>query len=281
MPGGICAAASPTDFKAAARCSILEIRAFGLKRTIHLGGFAEAYFPDFEQGELQTLRSSDTVKVVWENAVFRGHDILLGDITARLNRDAQLKLNASLITSSALAASDGFFPASNRNFLAFEIEIPRFGLKLASEMPITNSATIDQIPPFNAIYKLERVTRFRPTGNSALKELIHADVEKCNVKLNELKNIKLTLKEISRTSTHANYSATLLNETTEENIEIAWMLWPDHKSLANIYGFTHLDRESQTIEFSVPLGAMTETIWFAIAISKPFHTDGAAIERLP
>lgn len=282
MPGGICAISSPmSDFRAAARCGLVTIRVFGLTRTLSLGGYAEAYFPDKEQSELSSLNAGETITVEWERAVFRGHDWLLGDIAARLNPQRHSGLATSLVTSLSVGGQGSFFPAVNKNYLSFSFHLPRFGITLVSDEPIINEAEIDQIPPYGAVYELERPVQYKAAGKGLLSGIFAPTVEKCAVKLVELKHIVTDLLETSRDGAAVTYAVTFRNETTEDRIQIAWMVWPEEADAELPHGVIWLNRDPARVEIEVPTPALATQRWLAAAIASPFHTDAASIVQFP
>ncbi len=281
MPGGICAASFfDKEFVAAARCGFLILRVMGISTNVSLGGFAEAYFPEKSNDELHNLRAGEQITVVWERAVFHGRHPLLGTITARLRPVQQLSAQPSIVESVSPRSEHSFYPAKNRNSLVFSIHIPRFGLHLVSTDPIVNSSIISQIPPYGSIYELEKPVRFSPVSGK-FKNLLAVDVEKCAIKLVELSNIKVTLSEIRRNADNVTYRADLMNETTEDSIQLSWMVWPEAETTSSPSGTITLDRFSSNIVFDVPKSLLTEQRWFAAAIAAPFHTDAAEIAKFP
>lgn len=281
MPAGRCAATVDPDFSAAARCLLLQIRVAGVPRTLSLGGFAQANFPEKSTAELDLLRAGESFSVVWEDAVFHGHDWLLGPVTARLVPQRHKGLTSSLVRSLTQPPSTNFFPAENRNYLVFRFSLPRFRIEFDSQEPIVNSARIDRIPPFGATYALEAPVRYRPRSTMLPNWLLpQATVEKCAVKLVELKNIKTTIVLETRDSSEARFSFELKNETTEDQISISWMLWP-YVDRDDCRGAVSLPRQEVRFSRSFPVEVFAVQRWFAVAISSPFQTDAASIERFP
>jgi hypothetical protein len=281
VPGGICAASVDPLAASAPRCSILSVNIFGLRRSLSLGGFAEANFPDVPQDELNNVQSEGPIKVAWERAVFRGRDWLLGDVVARLNPVKQARQNASLVTSNRRALGDDFFPATNRNYLSFDLYLPRFGFVLESDDPIINQATILKIPPFGSVYSLERPVEFRGARNGVTSRFASATIEKCSVKLVELRNIDVGLVETGRDNSFVTFEASFLNRTTESEIEISWMVWPEDDGADEVFDIVRLGARPvrQQIKISTPILSIQR--WLAIAICRPFHTDAASITRFP
>lgn len=278
MPGGICALSVDPDFIYAARCSSLIIRAFGHSREVAMGGFAHAVFPQYDTQEIQTLSRSDSVIVRWEEAVFRGRDTVLGDVIAKLNKSKLLALPESNIVSNGDLLSSGFFPAENVNYLPFQIALPRFGVKMVSDVPVVNRAIINEVPPYGSIYKLSSSVKFSNEGGLFP---LRVSLEQCSVRLVELRNIKLDIEKTNSGDGYASYSATISNETTEDSIQVAWVIWPQKEDDADVGGVIDLHRAPKLIEFELPLSMLDEIRWVAVAICRPFETEAAASVRIP
>ena len=122
--------------------------------------------------------------------------------------------------------------------------------------------------------------RFSPASR-VLARLLSVDVEKCSIKLVELSNIEVTLSEISREAENVTFRADLLNKTTEDSIQLSWIVWPEAEEANSPSGTVSLDRSATEIVFDVPKSLLSEQRWFAAAIAAPFHTDAAQIARFP
>jgi hypothetical protein len=279
MPGGICAKLVDTEFRAAARCSSVSTTFLGMRFRIPLGGFAEATFPDRSDAELRSLAPGDRFSVAWERAVFFGRHPFLGEVVARLEPGTSTAPPQSFVQGKSGLGAGSFFPALNRNYLRFTLQIPRFGLLLESRDPIINSAQITQVPPYGSTYKLERPVRYSPKGAGPLTGILSTTIETCDVKLVELANLKVTFQEVGRTSSEVKFEAKVTNETTEPNITISWMVWPDERGAEDIKGSLDLDRKPHAFKFRVPIAVLREQRWLALAIAEPFTTDAAQIER--
>jgi hypothetical protein len=280
MPGGICASTlMDLDFKPAARCGLLGIRMLGLPMQVSLGGFAEAYFPERSNEMLASLAPDDIFRVVWDRAVFHGKHWLLGSITARLAASQQALDALSTVTGGQALGGQAFFPAVNRNYFAFEVAIPRFGLRLRSVEPIVNSAAITAIPPYGAIYQLEKPVRFQPVSGGLIR-VLSATIEQCSIKLVELSHIRASLSELSAGRVETVFEISLWNDTSESDIQLAWLVWPDDE-LEAVNGVLNLNRTEARIRVAVPTPALRTQRWFAVAIAQPFHTEAAQIVRFP
>lgn len=279
MPGGVCAKQVAADFRAAARCGSVMASLLGIRFSVPLGGFAEAYFPEKSDEELRALAPGETFGVVWERAVFYGYHWILGKVVARLGPGAKAASSASYVQGNSTSGAVSFFPALNRNFLQFTLHIPRFGLYLESKDPVINSAEISELPPYGATYKLERPVRYKPKNAGPFAGMLATTIETCEVKLVELANLKVTLKESSRTASEISFIASVKNDTTEAKISVSWLIWPEESGAEDIKGSLDLSRVAETFTFSVPVAVLREQRWLAVAISKPFTTDAAQIDR--
>jgi hypothetical protein len=282
MPGGMCAAGfRPPDFQAAARCGRLAVRVAGIPMSIGIGGFAEAQFPERTDEELQALSAGDRFEVQWERAVFFGRHPLLGKIIARLKPRDREGEQKGFVESSQTIGAQSFFPAMNRNVLNFSIELPRFGLRLDGQDPIINSAEILRIPPYGHVYDLEKPVRFASTSNGVLSRLFGTTIETCSIKLVELSNLKVRLVERDRTDSSVRFDVALTNETSEEQIQVAWMVWPNDDGAEAVNDTIDLTRRTTNISFAVPSAVLREQRWFAVAITKPFTTEAAHASEFP
>ncbi|MBV8048304.1 MAG: hypothetical protein JO171_14190 [Paludibacterium sp.] len=281
MPGGKCAAnLDDEQFVAAARCGSMSMRIGGLPLQLGIGGLAEASFPQKTDSQIQTLAIGEQFSVVWNNAVFYGQHPLVGKVIARLVRERQATAPASIVRGDGSTGAVSFFPAVNRNFLFFEIEVPRIGARYTSDDPIVNSAKIGQVPPYGAVYKLEQPVTFRSSGKGLFNRL-PITIETCSIKLVELSNVKLTLSKVAESESALIFSAEACNQTTEADIQVAWMLWPNEGEGQEIWGLRTLGRRPQNFRFAVPKAILHDQKWLAVAITKPFHTEAAQVTRLP
>ena len=282
MPGGICAK-ERGDFQAAVRCGALQIRCLGIRRQVALGGVAEAYFPDRDQAGMDRLRPRDTVRVVWEKAVFHGADSFLGRITARLLPARTGEMPASLISSLSQVPGGSFFPAISRNYLMFQITVPRFNLVFESKEPVVNSARIDKLPPYGAVYSLEGQVRFQAVAGSGWwRHLLKTiTIEKCEIKLVELQNIRIRIEVINQSREVVTFRLNFLNETSESNIGVAWLVWPEPVSSAGTSGVIDLARDEKSIVAEMNRDIFASPRWLAVSITEPFATDAAMVARFP
>jgi hypothetical protein len=283
MPGGICALSNDPEFTPAVRCSLLSLRIWGFRREVSLGGYAEASFPTLTQEGIATLTSGQDIPVSWTSAVFRGHDFILGPVIARLdphNTNA-LPSRSSVISATQPASGTSFFPAVNRNYLSFIISLPRFRLSFRSDQPIVNEATITRIPPYGSVYTLSRPVQFRSPARVAGLFSVSPTVETCSVKLLELENIDIELRQRPASGPMSDFDVTLTNRTSEENIQVSWMIWPEPEELSDLGGVVDLDRTPVSFLLSIKSMQLNTQRWIAIAITKPFTTDAAGIARLP
>ena len=203
--------------------------------------------------------------------------------------------STSVPTKSAIPAASGtvrslqptsFFPALNRNSFNFEIRIPRFGLILTSDSPVVNQATISAIPPLHTEYRLEKRVAFGATRTrKSLSSRLLGDItlETCTVKLMELRNIKIELVVVRRTESEVEIKATVVNQTTENNISVTWLVYPRPSEIGrdDLMGSIDLSRAPRTMRFRVPRLVLTTDHWLAISISKPFTTNAAMAAKIP
>lgn len=280
MPGGKCSV-NFTDFafEPAARCGAVVIRFAGIPLNVALGGFAEAYFPTRSSEQLGMLQAGDEFEVIWERAVFHGRHSFLGEITARLRPGERAMAGRSRVTSNARLDGHSFFPATNRNFLSFEIFVPRFGLHLTSDSPVINQAQIQRIPPYGAVYTLETPVRFTATSGW-LSRVFSLDVEECSIKLVELSNLKVSITEVARSAQDATFELRMHNQTSEDSIQVAWMVWPEEDA-ESAHGITDLGRSEAKSTVVIALSTLRSQRWIAVAIARPFHTEAAHAAPFP
>jgi hypothetical protein len=279
MPGGICSA----NFQGAVsspRCSLLSINVYGVRRQLAMGGFAEAYFPAKDLSEIALMQATESLEVVWERAVFWGRDKWLGDVVARLDSNKLNTFPKSLVNGLADHGSGPFLPAVNRNYLCFDLHVPRFNMTLTSDQPIINSSIISQIPPFGSVYELEKPVSYRVHGNGILSGFATLEIEKCSVKLVEIRNIFVEVIRTQSNTSSVSFTAKIQNGTTEDEITVVWVVWPEDGGAENIYGILSLKREYVTIKFELPSNVLNSERWFGISIVSPFHTEAANIVRL-
>jgi hypothetical protein len=262
------------------RCSSLTISAFGIRRTIAMGGVANATFPGTSEGELDRLRPPQKLGVEWQAAEFYGRDPLLGPLFAVLST------GTGSVTSLAEGETSEYFPATNINELHFKLLLPRFGIELASQAAVVNRAQIDRIPPYDAVYELDGPVHYRVTRRwrGLLSRLAPNAVklETCKVKLMELKNLDVKLKPLGQSGGEASFELSMTNKTTESPVRVTWMVWPmPEKFRLSCAGSLALDRAPHDLRISLPREVLAERRWIAVALTEPFHTDAAQAAELP
>lgn len=262
------------------RCSSLTVSAFGMRRTIAMGGVANATFPGTSEEELSQLRPSQKLNVEWQAAEFYGRDLLLGPLFAVLST------GTGSVTSLAEGELDPYFPATNANELNFKLLLPRFGIELTSQAAVVNRAQINRIPPYDAIYELDRPVHYRVSHRSRglLSRLAPSAVklETCKVKLMELKNLHVELKPLGQSEREASFELSMTNQTTESPVRVTWMVWPMPEEFRiSCAGSLVLDRASRSLRISLPREVLAEKRWIAVALTEPFHTDAAQAAELP
>jgi hypothetical protein len=262
------------------RCSSLTVSAFGIRRTVAMGGVANATFPGTSEEELSQLRSSQKLDVEWQAAEFFGRDLLLGPLFAVLST------GTGSVTSLAEGEADPYFPAINANELNFKLLLPRFGVELTSQAAVVNRAQINRIPPYDAIYELDRPVHYRVSRRSRglLARLAPSAVklETCKVKLMELKNLHVELKPLGESEGQVSFELSIINQTTESSVRVTWMVWPmPEKFRISCAGSLALDRSPRNLRISLPREVLAEERWIAVALTEPFHTDAAQAAELP
>lgn len=262
------------------RCSSLTVSVLGIRRTIPLGGVANATFPGTSEEEMGQLQPPQRLEVEWQAAEFYGQDTFLGPLFAVLSK------GTGSIVSLSQDAGDAYFPATNVNQLHFKLILPRFGIELSSKVPVVNRAQINRIPPYDAVYELDgpveyRVSRRRRGPLSWLAPRA-VKLETCKVKLMELKNLDVELRPVDQSKREASFDLSMTNRTTEPRVRVTWMVWPipeDYRLLCA--GSVALDREPHSIRISLPREVLVEERWIAVALTEPFHTDAAQAAKLP
>jgi hypothetical protein len=131
------------------------------------------------------------------------------------------------------------------------------------------------------VYTLERPVRFRSVSSRGPRQFLSAIVEKCSVKLVELRNIRVELVETARSQSDVSFRATLSNDTSEDVLGLAWMVWPEDGGADRLKGTVTLSRATTDLQFSAPREVLKQQRWLALAITQPFTTDGAQAARLP
>ena len=199
------------------RCGLVDISAAGLKFQVGIGGVADADFMEYEQIAAENLPVSQKVHLKWEDAVFYGRHWLLGPVIAHLDMERHPAVTQRSFVLSVAENSAGYFPAFNENHFIFNFFLPRFNLRFKSDEEIINSATIFSIPPVNSIYELKNMVTYKvDRGNSGFWKFIipKFKIEKCNIKLLEIKNIQLTYNVISETDNDVSFDFTAVNNTS-------------------------------------------------------------------
>lgn len=262
------------------RCAGLTVSAFGIRRTVALGGVANAEFPGTSDDDMARLQPPQELEVEWQAAEFYGHDPLFGRVFVVLST------GRGSVASVSRNAGDEFFPAINVNKLDFKLLLPRFGVELHSELPIVNRATIDRIPPFDAVYKMDAPVEYRVSRRwrGLLSRLAPrtVKVEKCKVKLMELENLDVALEPVDESGGEASFDMSITNRTSEPRVRVTWMVWPmpeNHRFTCA--GSVALDREPHSVRLSVPREILADERWVAVALTEPFHTDAAQAARFP
>lgn len=262
------------------RCAALTVSSFGIRRTVALGGVANATFPGTSDEELARLRPSQELDVEWQAAEFYGRDLLLGPLFAVLST------GAGSVTSLAADDADTFFPATNVNELRFKLLLPRFGIELTSQAAVVNSAQIDRIPPYDAVYELSEPVHYRVSRRrrGLVSRLAPSTVklETCKVKLMELKNLDVKLEPLGQSDREASFELSMTNRTSESSVRVTWMVWPmPERHRLVCAGSLALGRAPDSVRISLPREALAEERWIAVAMTEPFHTDAAQAAKLP
>ncbi len=262
------------------RCAGLTVSVFGVRRTIALGGVANATFPGTSDEEMDRLQSPQRLEVEWQAAEFYGQDRLLGPLFAVLST------GTGSVTSLSRDGGGAYFPATNVNQLHFKFILPRFGIELSSKAPVVNRAQIDRIPPYDAVYELDGPVEYRVSRRwrGLLSRLAPSAVtlETCNVKLMELMNLNVELRPVDQSEREASFDLSMTNETTEPRVRVTWMVWPmPEQYRLSCAGSVALDREPRSIRISLPRAVLAKERWIAVALTEPFHTDAAQAAELP
>jgi hypothetical protein len=250
--------------------------------SVGVGGMAIASFPGNEAVHPEALAKNTNVPLVWDSAIFYGEHWLLGPIVVKLPTHTAAPSATGVVRS---LQTETFFPALNRNTFNFQIELPRLGVLFTSKDPMVNEAQIQSIPPFQAEYKLVQPLKYTATAaqRRTLFATIAGDIvlETCTVKLMELKNIQVVIKSAQRTSENdIIFEAEFLNQTTEENITVTWLLWPQPAPPDSVIGSIKLDRTAKHLQFTVPEKLFNVPRALAVALSEPFETDAATAVQL-
>ena len=287
MPGGRCASNGPD------RMTRFLISVGGIKRTVFLGGVADAWFPDRTPEQLANLPAGDTFGVRWEDAVFTGRDKYLGEITASL-RPEPSGGSSSFVRSLAAPtegreseAPEGFFPALNRNFLQFELHVPRIGAVLSSEKPIVNEAMITEIPPYGSIYKLVEPVEFSVAATENLLRPLAAvvpqvTIQACDVKLVIGDGLAPTLDVIEDDGDFVRFAAKVAKETDDPVEEYTWTLWPRPEITATEWkGVRLMNNDVDEFEFRVKRDIFYRERWMHIVATQPFETEVSGVAAFP
>ncbi len=80
-----------------------------------------------------------------------------------------------------------------------------------------------------------------------------------------------------RTEREVEIEATVVNQTTENNISVTWLVYPrpSESGRDDLMGSIDLSRAARRMTFRVPRLVLTTDHWLAISISKPFTTNAA------
>lgn len=276
------------------RCAELQIASSMGTHTVFLGGMAEATFPGIEERPLSSLQPGEFFTVQWRAAFFSGHHPVLGPVHATL-RPQNAAPNpgfgevASLAPQSGNTGSqpgDEFFPALNKNTFMFRVTLPRLSLVLDSASPVVNQATIQNIPPVGAEYQMVQPVEFAANRarSASLTGLAGGTfkLETCRVKIMELKGISASLSLVSESDDKATFALRLVNESTEDNVDVTWLIWPrPEEPTRGSEGAASLTRKPKTVRFTVARDIFFKQRFIAIAISRPFETDGAFVTAFP
>lgn len=280
--------------EAAVRCAEVQFRGPMGEYTVYMGGVAEADFPDVTDEQFVALGPGANLRVQWRRAFFYGVHPELGPVVAVLEPDAagapaagagEVRSLAGAGGASPGDVAPGFFPAVNRNMLPFRLFLPNQNLTLESaEGGIVNEAVIERIPPFHVDYELVAPARYlaRPgevgdqeagEGAAPPGEVV---IETCRVKLMEIQGLKTTLQLQSETDTDATFRITIQNESTEDEVEVTWLIWPRPEEAGDrAAGVIALTREPHTFDVTLPRDIFFQRRWLAVSLSRPFETNAA------
>jgi len=296
MPPGICAAtfASGFPFGGYSRVAELTVEIMGMERQLHMAGMAVARFPDRSDDQLRALPTGDEFRVIWDDAIFVGHDWLLGDITAEIPKEQFSRAAIGTIRSVASPPAtrtfgaeegEGFFPAINENHFFFDLRIPRLGIVMSSPAPIVNSSQIRKIPPFGSIYQLsDEVSYKSDLQRSGLLGQVSPKVviKTCNVRLQIEGGIKCELELLGEGETTARYRVKLQNVSGSDELKATLAIWPRPEEEVNgwIKPIT-LGRNVTTHDFEIPRDIFFRSRWLVAIGAKPFDEDALTAVRFP
>ena len=107
-------------------------------------------------------------------------------------------------------------------------------------------------------------------------------IEKCNIKLLEIKNIQLTYNVISETDNDVSFDFTAVNNTSEPEIEVTWMVWNRFQiDVDDLIGSIRMKKTPVKFSVVIPKKILNTDRWIALSLSQPFRTDAAQSLRLP
>jgi hypothetical protein len=149
-----------------------------------------------------------------ETLLFSRHEAL-GDVL--------VSLNPQMISTGELvpATPDAFFPASAVNHFFFIMELPDLDLRLFNKEPLTNSATIDDFPPFGSAYVMNQPVPFfnvdDPTGPPVVT------IEASEVAISPEEGLECVISSITAApDDRIRFGGTISNLTPEEDVDLVW-----------------------------------------------------------
>lgn len=295
MPPGICAATTPSGFpfSGGARIAEVTLSALGIERKLNMAGMALARFPYRSDDQLRALPAGDEFSVVWDDAIFVGRDAILGEVTAQMARPHNSGDTRGMVRSLASPLAEptpeaegfDFFPAVNENEFFFDFNIPRLGIVMTSNLPIINSATIKEIPPFGSTYELHAPVGYQADRKrSGLLGLVSPKVviKTCNVRLQVEGGVECALELVLETDTIARFRASLLNVSNADKLDVTLAVWPRPEE--EVPGWIRpvpLGRAEVIKEFELPRDIFFRSRWLAVIGAKPFDEDALSAVRFP
>jgi len=282
----------PTWIDIAVRCAEVDIVMMGKRIKANLGGVAVAGFPDVEDVSVEDLRPGESFRVDWHDAFFFGEHSLLGPMHVRLRPIAQTPQTGTsgMVRSLAEQSSSGgptegaFLPAINRNEFHWRIRLPRFDLVLNNPTALVNEAVINALPPVEEEYNLVDPVTFKADiarSGPLARMTPEFEIETCRVKLQELKDLNTTVMVVSQTEDFVEFELLFKNESSEDNVEVSWMLWPRPEEGENGQGTLKLGRDPVSKRVKLPRDLFFRERFLATSISKPFETKGANVSVFP
>lgn len=266
----------------------VEIALGPLRRFVN---FVGASVPGFEDPPRTSDAGRDlpvdtVLRVRWEKLTFDGHDAIFGPIKINMVTQSSTGRVYSLANPERRGFGDwlvdgetssgGFFPAVNENRLYFNVEIPRFALRLVNSDPVENGALIGAIPPKGIEYRLKDPVDFHGPRYLPLK----VRLGNCRMAMTVLNDVRLEVTDFRRSvELQSRLNVRVTNESSAETVRLA----VTYHSWAGIVvqpapHFVHAAREP--IDLVLDLDARKANppgfVTIGVVLIEPYESPGAS-----